>query len=190
MLQVNSLTDKRIFENKIDLLVSDLDYTLINFGLGHQAGVKNISKVLGQNVANEFNDIFNLIHEKHIVIDKENWDKQSRFSKIISQMKSLKFVKNQYGLKEYSREFYFIIALKKFNLEPKKQTIEAARDAYWSGIKDSSPIYNDTKTFLSKLGKTPIIIMTGSDSVMTIADDLSLEYVPELSKAYKESRVK
>ena len=101
MIQVNSLTDKKIFKNKIDLIVSDLDFTLTDFSLGHKAGIKNISNVLDQNVAKEFNNIFNLIHEEHTLVNKNNWDKQTKFDKIISQMKTLNIINNKYGFRKY-----------------------------------------------------------------------------------------
>lgn len=159
MIQVNSLTDKKIFKNKIDLIVSDLDFTLTDFSLGHKAGIKNISNVLDQNVAKEFNNIFNLIHEEHTLVNKNNWDKQTKFDKIISQMKTLNIINNKYGFRKYSREIFFIVSMKRLNLEIKDEKIGIARDAYWSGVSDSSPLYVDAKNFLLKLNKTPIIIM-------------------------------
>ena len=49
--------------------------------------------------------------------------------------------------------------MKRLNLEIKDEKIGIARDAYWSGVSDSSPLYVDAKNFLLKLNKTPIIIM-------------------------------
>jgi len=191
MLVVNSLTDKRIFENKFNLVVADLDYTLTNFGQGHQQGVKELARELGKDLTIKFNDIFFLIHQEHVLVTDRNWSRKKEFDQTISQMKSLYYLKSKYGFRKYSRELFIITAAKMLNKEVVKVEIEKGRDAYWHGVANHSPIYPDAKKFLEKINKnnTSLIIMTGSDSVMKVSQNLSLEYIPELSKRYKAKRV-
>lgn len=192
MITITFLTDKRLINANFSLVVADLDYTFTDFGKGHIKGVKNLEKILGKEIALEVDKIFHLIHEEHTLVNKNNWNKKQQFDQIISNLKSLNLVSNQYGFRKYSREMFIIIAAKRLGIKITKNDVEAGRDAYWQGIADYSIVYSDAGVFLNDIKRKniPLIIMTGSDSIMKVYEDLSLEYDPEFSRKYKEKRVK
>ncbi len=179
MLQADSLTDKRIFANKVDLVVSDLDYTLSDFN--HKAGIETIAKILGKDAAEKVDYIFKLIHEQHVLIDDSDWKKKAEFKKLIKNI----------GLRKYSREAFIIIACRILKIRVNREIVEKGRDGYWQGVRENSKVYPDAKIFLDQLRKNhiPLIIMTGSDSLMKVHNDLTLEYDPIFSFSYKKRRV-
>ena len=50
---------------KSELVVADIDYTFLDISDGHNQGIKNVARILGDDVAKRFNQIFHLMVEGH-----------------------------------------------------------------------------------------------------------------------------
>lgn len=174
------------------LVVCDLDYTLVDFDRGHIAGIKALEELFGREIAQDVDGMFYMILEGHRKKANEPWDERESFNRLIEEMSSLQssFV-HTYGTKVWSREAWIILSAKKHNYSLSKKQVENGRDTYWKTLGKDGPLYDDAQQFLHKISELmiPLIIMTGSESVVIVNDDLSLNYDPVYSQRYKFERL-
>jgi len=185
------LTEKNL--GNFSIIVSDIDYTLIDFETGHQAGIEALSQIFDEQFAKEVSQMFNLILEGHRRLENENWEKRAQLNFLIKRIMELQspFI-NQYGIKVWSRETWILLTAEKLRKPVDRKQIERGRDSYWKALSQNATLYSDAKPFLELLQrmKLPLILMTGSDSILKINDNLSLKYDPTFSKQYKRNRLK
>lgn len=178
---------------KSEVIVCDIDYTLLNIEPGHQLGVDNIAKIFDRELADRFNNIFHIILEGHRKRSKEPWGQREEFQLIMDKMRKLqRGIPSYYGLKYWSKETMILIASQEAGRKVTAQNIIAGRDGYWRGRNGGSRVYNDVVSFadrLEKLGK-PLILMTGSYSILQVGEDFSLRYDPIYSEKYKRESLK
>lgn len=174
------------------LIVADIDYTLIDFDKGHKEGIKALSQIFGEQFAQEVSDMFHLILEGHRRSEDEYWKKREEFNKLMARMMELqKLSLPSFGPKVWSREAWILITAEKFQKRLTPQQIENGRDAYWMALSRNLTLYEDAKSFLQLINQLelPLILMTGSDSVLKVNEDYSLVYDPNYSEEYKEKRL-
>lgn len=95
-----------------------------------------------------------------------------------------------YGVKVFSREAEIAIAAELVHRPIEKELIEQGRDAYWSAVGNVEALYPDAQVFIDELRKKsiPLILMSGSDSIMIVNEDCTFDYDPDMSSAYKQKR--
>jgi len=184
MFETTSLTKDDYLKN-ISLVVSDIDYTLVNFLSGHNSAIKTIREETGEEFSKAVDDIYQIIIEERMIKDFDEWNKKDEYIETVGRIKKL-------SSRKWSRESWIIIAAEKLGVKITKEEIETFRDIYWETVGKSSTLYEDTKAFLNMVSEKniPLILMTSSDGVMKVQEDLSLIYNPEFSKETKEKRVK
>jgi len=175
------------------VVVSDIDYTLVDFGKGHQVAVEALAGILGRHLADEVNRIFHLVLEGLRRTEDTDWPERSAFQVLMDQIKRLQApYLEMYGIKPWSRESWIIIAAEHLQLPFTPQQVEAGRDTYWHTLSSNIAIYDDAQEFLANLRKAeiPLILMTSSDSVCRVETDYTVKYVPTYSEQYKRRRLK
>lgn len=70
-----------LLEN-IELVISDIDYTLVDTDYAHEKGILAIGEILGHDVAEEVNKLFRLTVEGHRRPLSEPWEKRSDFDTV------------------------------------------------------------------------------------------------------------
>jgi len=193
-MQTNSLYKpevKRLL-NKFSLVVSDIDYTLSDFGAGHKQAIKKLADIFNKKLAKKLDEMFYLILEGHRFSLKENWQNRGKYNQLVKKIKKIQ--KNfipQYGPKLFSREAWSIIAAQELGLKITSQQVKKIRDIYWQNVGQGASIYPDAQVFMSQIKrlKLPFILMSGSDSILRVRSNLELNYDPEFATNYKQTRV-
>ena len=197
-LTVSSLDPKESPELKTllessEIVVSDVDYCLLDISEGHDQGVKNVKDVLGEEVGERFNQIFHLMVEGHRHTEDQDWEDRDEFNQIVTRMKELqKDIVPKYGLKYWSKGTMMLIASEDVGVKIRKYDLVKARDSYWQGRADGSKLYEDTLPFVNYLQRLGIQLhlMTSSYHILQFGEDLSLSYDPEESRKYKDQKMR
>ena len=174
------------------VVVSDIDYTLVDFGTGHRAAIEALAQIFGRQLANEVNWMFHLVLEGLRRTEDVNWQERMVFQEVLSQMHQLQAPSlTMYGLKPWSRESWLILVAKKLQIVLTPEQVEAGRDLYWNTLSENIVLYEDAKAFLEAIRQVgiPLILMTSSDSICRVADDYSVLYDPAYSEQYKMRRL-
>src|SRR5450759_5035642 len=175
------------------IIVSDIDYTLVDFGKGHRAAIEALAQLAGRQFADEINRMFYLVLEGLRRGDAFAWNERSAFQEVMGQIQQLQApMLNMYGLKPWSRESWMILAAKKLDLVLTLEQVEAGRDLYWNTLSENIDLYEDVRGFLDALQQAgiPLILMTSSDSICRVTENGSVLYDPTYSEQYKQRRLK
>lgn len=176
------------------VVVSDIDYTLVDFGNGHRAGIDALANIFGKHFADEVNKIFHLVLEGlRRTEDDTDWKGRRAFQEMMGQIKRLQAPwLEPYGIKPWSREAWLIIVAQQLQLILTPQQIEEGRDAYWHTLSNNAMLYDKTQEFLASLqeARIPLVLMTSSDSICRVASDHTVKYDPVYSEQYKRRRLK
>lgn len=195
--KAHSLEQKDLLFSEIELgkfaaIVSDIDYTLVDFDKGHKVGIEALAKIFGVRFSQDVNQMFNLILEGHRMPESQPWVLRDKFDRLMDIMKKhhKQFVKSS-GVKVWSRETWILIVAEENGVKIDQSLIEKGRNAYWDAVTQGSEFYADTKPFLKKITAldVPLILMTGSDSILRVKEDCSFEYDPVFSETYKKRRL-
>lgn len=174
-------------------VVSDIDYTLVDFGKGHQAAIEALAGIFGMHLAKEVNRIFHLVLEGLRRTEDSDWEERRAFQDVVEQIKRLQASKLEtYGIKLWSREAWIITAAQQLQLALPPHLVEEARDVYWQTVSSNAALYQSTYAFLESIqeARIPLILMTSSDSICTVAVDHTVEYDPIYSQQYKKKRLR
>lgn len=192
MLTVSSfeelLKDSDEILKGVGVIASDLDHTLIDFDVAQAAGIKAIAQTKSPEFAEYISSLFQTLLAKHQ--GKETDEKKHQM--IIDEVQKIeRNIILQYGLRKWCREAWIIITAKQLGVSIDAEEVTKIRDAYWSALDKNSILYKDVLPFLEilKNKNRKLIIMTGSDNLMTVLPDLSLSYDPVFSDTYKTKRV-
>lgn len=181
------------FKSKFDLIICDIDYTLVDFEPANQAGIRKLEEVFGERMGSEVDRIFQIVLEGNRKTPNEEWQERDEFNKIMDRIAKIQTEesKKKYGVKVWSRESYIIIAAENLGVKVNRETVERARDIYWAALGENYRLYSDAKSFLEFLKRLniPLFLMTGSDAVLNVNEDLTLNYNPQFSKEYKMRRL-
>lgn len=192
MRETRSLAEKSIFSQPISVVVSDIDYTLVDFDTAHNAGIAALVPQFGSVFSKQVNEIYLVINTHHQHKNPGAWTGKGEYDEILKEIAEIeKPIIADYGVKKWSRESWILLAAKKCGLHLTQKEVEVARDLYWSAHANNSSLYEDAQIFLSELEKRtiPLILMTTTDSIMMVNDDLSLSYDPDFSERYKMKRI-
>lgn len=172
------------------LVVSDIDYTLVNFEPANKAGIKKLKEFFGQKIGESIDRIFQIVLEGKRKIEDEQWDEREEFNSIIKRMEALQ-AKSGYEPKVWSREAYAVIAAQDSGIHIDKNKIDEARDVYWQAVLENYSLFRDAQEFIAflKTQSIPLVLMTGSDAILRVNKDLSLDYDPNFSREYKLQRL-
>lgn len=174
----------------VALILADIDYTFIDTDICHRKGVVAIEKLLGKDFAQGIDDLFNLILVGHRKSSDENWSRRDEFNSIIEKTNELQ--KSLIYKKVWSRGVWIILIAEKLGISLEKKEVKKARDAYWEAFSKGSSLYPDVEVFIEGIKKDnlPLVLMTGSDSILKIQKDLSVDYDPGYSEERKKERLK
>ena len=173
-------------------VVSDIDYTLVDFGKGHRAGIEALAQLAGRQFADEINRIFYLVLEGLRRGENVDWDEKPAFQEVIGKIQQLQApLLTTYGLKPWSRESWMILVAKKLQMVLAPEQVEVGRDLYWKTLSENIVLYEDAQVFLEAIRQVeiPLILMTSSDSICRVAEDYSVLYDPTYSEQYKMRRL-
>ena len=67
-------------------VVSDIDYTLVDFDKGHQAAIKALAQLFGKQFADEVNRVFYLILERLRRSEDADWQEMPVFQEVMDQI--------------------------------------------------------------------------------------------------------
>ncbi len=73
--------------DQYQLILADVDYTLVNFGLGHKKGIEALCEKFGERFAQRFDDLFQIILAGYKIPESQPWDYRKEFSDIICEIK-------------------------------------------------------------------------------------------------------
>ncbi len=194
-LRVNTLdpSENRELEmllTQSKLVLSDIDYTLLDIAHGHASGVEAVSAITSKAVGSRLDVIFHMIIEGHRRAQNEEWEEREEFDHIMEGMERVQgAIIPQWGVRIWSKESMIILAAEDVDYDLDSATLIRARDAYWKTRTEKSLSYPYTKNLYSFLDENKIHfhLFTGSNSVLHIADDMSLSYEPEYSAEYKRN---
>lgn len=178
--------------DKFKVAICDIDYTLVDFAPAHEAGIKAIAEDMGEEFAGEVANYFDITLVGHRLKSGHDWEERSTFDELTERTKKLHEGFTQtHGHKVWSRETWIIIAAEKLGVSIDRSKVVQLRDAYWDALTVNSKVYADAKEFLDDVRKrnVALVLMTGSDSILKINDDLSVSYDPEFSSNYKRKRI-
>ena len=184
MIETHSLVADNYLKD-ISLVVSDIDYTLANFLSAHYSAMDAVEKRMGKKFTEALDHIYQINIEERMEKDSSKWSKKEEYQKILDGLSEL-------SSRKWSREAWVLYTVKKLGIDITNKEVEEIRDIFWKAVADNTPLYEDTEKFLEILHKRniPIILMTSSDGIMNVQEDLTLKYDPEFSRRYKEKRVK
>jgi FMN phosphatase YigB (HAD superfamily) len=174
------------------VVISDVDYTLVDFGKGHEVAIEALAQTYGRLFADEVGSLFHLVLEGFRRTENTGWQERQAFQRLIVQIQQLQAPSlATHGLKLWSRETWMIIAAKKLQIKLTPEQIEAGRDMYWGTLSENLLLYNDTQVFFETLQNMgiPLVLMTSSDSICRVAADYSVLYDPKYSEQYKRRRL-
>lgn len=173
----------------VDCVVSDLDYTLTDFGKGHATGMAGLREKHGDRFAKSLEDTFQLILESSRLVHQHIWSRRGELKNLVGRMADRQAC-SEVHVRKWSRETWMQIASDRLGLGLAPQDVADARDLYWRSVADGSPTYEDAAPFLRQLEerRIPLVIMTASDSVMKLDADGRFRYDPDFALAYKKSR--
>lgn len=172
----------------IKFLICDVDYTVSDFGSGNVSGNRNIRNLLGDEVADEMDRMFDLILRGHRDMTLLDEAEKKDYKVLMSEIEL-------YTPKYWCRELYLILATRKYKIDLSPSEISVAADLYWQGVSERSDYYPDAIIFLKKAKdlSIPIIWMTGSDSRSVVTRDYEdgwfIQYDPEYSRDKKMIRM-
>lgn len=175
------------------MIVSDLDHTLIDQEIAHNAALKALIVMFGEAVVDHFEHMYATLLEGHRKSLGEQWDAKEKYEALLSELALLQQSSLQaYGLRIWSREMWLFLAAKRTQQPLSKEQIKEGRDTYWSTFSAHSTIFDDAKLLLDEISRLglPLVLFTGSDSVVRVNDDCSFTYDPALSLEYKMARIK
>jgi FMN phosphatase YigB (HAD superfamily) len=175
------------------VIISDIDYTLIDFGKGHWAGIEALANLFGSHLADEVDRIFHLVLEGHRRVEGTAWGGEQAFQEVMERIKQLQAPwLEAYGIKPWSREAWIMIAAQQLQMALTPQQVEEGRDRYWHVLSSNAMLYDDTREFLASLQETgiPLVLMTSSDSICRVEEDHTVKYDPVYSEQYKRKRLK
>lgn len=177
---------------KARVVVSDVDYTLVDISEGHTKGIAAIASVTSGETAERFNEIFHLILEGHRRSEGAQWDERDKFDHVMERMGVLQGENvARWGLKYWSKGTMIRMAAQDtgFNIDAKILT--QARDVYWQTRTDASVPYDFTGSFYDYLEarKVPLVLFTSSYHILKIGEDMSFAYDPEFSEQYKREAI-
>ena len=119
----------------VSVVVSDIDYTLVDFGRGHRAAIETFASIFGRHFADEVSRIFHLVLEGLRRAEDTDWKERQAFQEVMDQIKRLQAPwLEMYGIKPWSREAWIIIAAGHLQLPLTPQQVEAGRDTYWHAL--------------------------------------------------------
>ena len=193
MKQISSLTDNVIFEKPVSVVIADIDFTLIDFAKATNAAFDSLRQKVNVQFGDRISEIFYLLNEEHSHTNPESWGRYPEFKQTMGEIEKVEGVNiTDSKFRKWSRESWLIIASKEQNLSFTKDEIINLRDFYWQTLLEHSVFYPDAEKFLDILKERsiPMILMTGSDSILKVNEDLTLEYDPENSRIYKLNRLK
>ncbi len=197
-LKIRSLDPKDLpfsesdLKNRFDLVVCDIDYTLVDFEPANQAGIRRLKEFFGEKMGKEIDRVFQIVLEGNRKREDEPWEYREDYNSLMEKVAKLQPITSKtFGVKVWSREAYIIIAAERTGVKLDKKKVEEARDIYWEELKSNYRLFDGAKKFLDLLRRLniPLLLMTGSDAVLNINDDLTLTYDPEFSKQYKMKRL-
>ncbi len=191
-LSLEKLPTDELPLSNFKIVICDIDYTLVDFDQAHEAGMGAIGAVMGQEFAREVAKCFHLTLHGHRMTTERDWPDRAEYEGLQEKTKSLyESFSSVHGHKVWSREAWIILTADKLKMKITKVQVEHLRDAYWNAVAKNSPLYEDAKYFLATLEKdqAALVLMTGSDSILQISDDLSVMYEPKFSEEYKKRRV-
>lgn len=177
----------------LSVVVSDIDYTLVDFGKGHQAAIEALAGIFGGLFADEVSRIFHLVLEGLRRAEGTDWQERSEFQSAMGQIKQLQAPwVDTYGIKPWSRESWIIIAAQQLQMALTPQQIEQGRDVYWHTLSSNAMLYDDARELLASLQEMgiPLVLMTSSDSICRVAADHTVKYDPIYSEQCKKERLK
>ncbi len=177
----------------VSVVISDIDYTLVDFGTGHRAAIEALVSIFGRHVADEANKIFHLVLEGLRRAEDTGWKESQAFQEVLDQIKRLQAPwLETYGIKPWSREAWIIIAAEQLQMTLTPQQVEAGRDAYWNALSDNATLYADAHEFLESVQESgvPLVLMTSSDSICRVTEGHLVKYDPMYSEGYKRKRLK
>lgn len=189
-IQTPSLSSPEILAklDKTKFLICDVDYTVSDFGAGNVSGNRKIRDVLGDDVADEMDIMFDLILRGHRNLELLSDQEKRKYKEIMNKIEL-------YTPKYWCREVYLILINEKYKLNLSPIEIMNAADIYWRGISETLQYYPDAVIFLNKAKELsiPLMWMTGSDSRTKVSknynDEWSIVYDPEYSKNKKMVRI-
>lgn len=193
MVEVNSL---RYFvdhpELRVRLLLSDLDYTLINFDAIHHAGIAALEKRFGKEFSQKVHDLFLLMLGGHRKATTDEWDNREQFNAALERVKK-KQKSNEHGHRAWSRETWISLVAEDLKVPLSSKDVDEAREDYWNSVEHSTDLfYQDALELFEwlKKNKIPLWVYTGSDSLVKL-DEVSdlFHYEADFSKNYKLKRI-
>lgn len=178
----------------VRVVISDIDYTLVDFGKGHLAAIEALASLFGRHLADEVSRMFHLVLEGYSrKAEDTGWEDKQAYQDVMDQIKRLQTRwLEAYGVKPWSRGAWIIIASRHLQLPLTPQQVEEGRDAYWHALGDNATLYVDTHEFLESIqgSGVPLVLMTSSDSICRVRGGLSVMYDPVYSERYKRKRLK
>lgn len=174
------------------VILSDLDHTLIDQEIAHAAAIDALAQQFSPLDAEGISNLYAVLLDGHRREANEEWSNKGMHEAILRELAAVQQdAQGEYGLRKWSREMWFFLAAKKQGFPVTKQIIEDARETYWRTFAAHSQVADDAKQLLAEIDVmgTPLILFTGSDSVMRVSDTLQFTYDPAFSEQYKMKRI-
>lgn len=174
----------------VEGVVSDLDYTLTDFGVGHAKAIEDMRTKHGDRFANAIGETFDLVLEASRRIDQHAWERRGEYRSLLGRMADRQGCSDTH-VRKWSRETWIEIARDRLKLNLSHKDVEKARDAYWKDVGEGSPMYPDAERFEARMRERqiPLIIMTASDSVLSGVKGEGFRYDADFARKYKEQRL-
>lgn len=195
MHTIHSVADLIHFSTeKPQVIASDVDHTLVDFDAGHDAGIAAIAEITTPTFAKRVDEIFQFLVVGNRKPAAEVWPERELHDKLVDsltphQAHDLK----KYGIRKWSRESWVLQAALEQDMPVTREFLTQVREAYWDAVAKHAEIFPEVPEFFEwlKKEKIPLIVMTGSDSVVDITEDPSprLIYEPKASWDYKMRRL-
>jgi len=173
---------------KITNIFFDIDYTLLDFEIGHQAAIDLLTREYNKTFSLYFDKIFQVILE---IVRSENPNKAKEKNEFFNEItRKMSLLQNSPEPKIWSRELYAVLAgqYAKISLSA-PQCIKIA-DQYWEAVNKNSILYPDARSLIDKLNKrkTPYHLFSSSDYRLVWRNN-RWEYEPKYSKDKKIVRI-
>lgn len=174
------------------VILSDLDHTLIDQEVAHAAAVEALAHEFSRTLAQSFSDVYAVLLDGHRREANEVWPGKGAHDALLYKLAAVQSDKDDvYGLRKWSREMWFYLVAQKHGIAVTKTTLDHIRDLYWQTFATNSTIFDDAKQLLNEINmvQIPLILFTGSDSIMQVDDALHFSYDPSFSETYKLRRI-